>query len=1068
VFNFNLNIKKRMNQTDQATALDAYYQQIQAIILNKQNPVSGLMPASTAITSHGDYTDAWVRDNVYSILAVWGLALAYRQADGPSDRIYILEQSVIKLMRGLLIAMMRQANKVECFKYTQNPMDALHAKYATHSGDIVVGDNEWGHLQLDATSLFLLMLTQMTASGLSIIFSVDEVNFVQNLVHYISRTYRTPDYGIWERGNKTNHGIAELNASSIGMAKAALEALSGFNLFGKAGGQSAVIHVNNDDLVRMRIALESLLPRESASKETDSAVLSVVGFPAFAVDDQQLKATTLENIITKLAGNYGCKRFLLDGHQTSIEDSHRLYYEPHELKQFKNIECEWPLFFTYLLLNQLYEDNVQSAAEYRQKLDALCVEQNGFKLLPELYFVPEEAISAEKSKPHSQKRLPNENIPLVWAQSLYILGCLIQDGLLQKDSIDPLGRYKRRPLQQKTVIQFALLAEDEQVKAQLRNEGITSETHADIAPIQVRPAYQLAEAYTHIGRNDRLGLTGRPLKMLRTLATSQLFELAGQRMAFVPQFLSQQDFYLALDNQLLMERLRLELAFISKHWNLPGQPLIAMSVKNNMLSKEDKDVLIQFLQEIQSGQIDDVLVQTGPIAKLAESASKEIVNYLHDFTFPEAKNSLPEQLKIAVTKTENEEIVDNVRLSNWETLDDESLIAQLHHEHNLFAQSKIMQLLSERHGLSYELEEQPLSDHIQKLYLQAGNQHIWPIVRLCSGLLNKYDIHLEQATLEILLRQHWLTVGRAYSGKATLKKPMTSSDILTTIQTYNNNDPREQIIIQELILYLGFLITSIPQLFADMHTIRVGHILQLIVLRQKRADHCSIDQAFDSIMALPPHRLLLIVQDTLTDYQDTVDQLGQIEALQYQRDQGELAHARFSSNMDSDDRFLAEDWYDWRERQGSMGREGASFYAGVWEILHHCQGILIGDKLNSQRRIDSESTLAQMTSGEQSFTDLVSHLLNKIQAPVFRQLTIEALQAIASVLRANPGLKIEDTLYTDIVIGHAVRICWLNAHPDRELHYQEDLSLAWHAFYQLPPHQVANGILDALIHLLNN
>ena len=44
------------------------------------------------------------------------------------------------------------------------------------------------------------MLAQMTASGLRIVFTIDEVNFVQNLVHYISRTYRTPDYGIWERG----------------------------------------------------------------------------------------------------------------------------------------------------------------------------------------------------------------------------------------------------------------------------------------------------------------------------------------------------------------------------------------------------------------------------------------------------------------------------------------------------------------------------------------------------------------------------------------------------------------------------------------------------------------------------------------------------------------------------------------------------------------------------------------------------------------------------------------------------------------------------------------------------
>jgi len=55
--------------------------------------------------------------------------------------------------------------------------------------------------------------------GLEIIYSLDEVAFVQNLVFYISSAYRTPDYGIWERGDKTNHGVPELNASSVGMCK---------------------------------------------------------------------------------------------------------------------------------------------------------------------------------------------------------------------------------------------------------------------------------------------------------------------------------------------------------------------------------------------------------------------------------------------------------------------------------------------------------------------------------------------------------------------------------------------------------------------------------------------------------------------------------------------------------------------------------------------------------------------------------------------------------------------------------------------------------------------------------
>ncbi|MBC7825560.1 MAG: glycosyl hydrolase family 15, partial [Candidatus Parcubacteria bacterium] len=181
---------------DLAARLDHYYEQVRAVILSRQNAISGLLPASTAVNAHGDYTDAWVRDNVYSILAVWGLGLAYRKLDDDRGRTYELEHSVVKLMRGLLFSMMRQAEKVEKFKANQAPLDALHAKYDTDTGSTVVGDDEWGHLQLDATSIFLLMLAQMTASGLSIVFTIDEVSFIQNLVYYIGRTYRTPDYGI--------------------------------------------------------------------------------------------------------------------------------------------------------------------------------------------------------------------------------------------------------------------------------------------------------------------------------------------------------------------------------------------------------------------------------------------------------------------------------------------------------------------------------------------------------------------------------------------------------------------------------------------------------------------------------------------------------------------------------------------------------------------------------------------------------------------------------------------------------------------------------------------------------
>lgn len=334
--------------------------------------------------------------------------MAYKKiADQDEDRAkaYELEQSCVKLMRGLLMSMMRQKDKVERFKISQNPLDSLHAKYSSKNGQAVVRDEEWGHLQIDAISLYLLILAQMTASGLQIVFSLDEVSFIQNLVFYIESAYCIPDYGIWERGDKSNHGQPELNASSIGMAKAALEAMNELDLFGARGGPASVIHVLADEAHKCQAVLQSMLPRESNSKELDSGLLSIIGFPAFAVDDPQLIESTRDAIVNRLQGRYGCKRFLRDGYKTPKEDSSRLYYERWELRMFENIECEWPLFFCYLILNHAFQNNKDAVSVYAEKLEAIMVKtEEGIKLVPELYTVPNESVADEYKNPGSSTR----------------------------------------------------------------------------------------------------------------------------------------------------------------------------------------------------------------------------------------------------------------------------------------------------------------------------------------------------------------------------------------------------------------------------------------------------------------------------------------------------------------------------------------------------------------------------------------------------------------------------------------------------------------------------------------
>ncbi|KAF9423729.1 hypothetical protein BGZ94_008206 [Podila epigama] len=711
------------SQSDVSKRLDYYYRAVNAVILNRQNPTTGLIPASVAVTTHGDYRDAWVRDNVYSIMAVFGLALAYRRVDDGDGRAYLnsldcelhnypvtilirdeLEHAVVKLMRGLLFCMMRQAPKIEQFKKTQGLNDCLHAKYNTATGDTVVGDSEWGHLQIDATSIFLLALAQMTASGILIVYTTDEVDFVQNLVFYIERAYRTPDYGIWERGNKINHGEPELNSSSIGMAVAALQAINGINLFGSRGGPSSVIHVLPDEITRNYTTLHSALPRESNSKEIDAALLSVIGFPAFAVGDAKLVERTRNEIIEKLGGKYGCKRFLRDGHQTVLENNSRLHYDAHELKIFEGIECEWPLFFTYFILDGLFSDNEDQVEEYRAKLEPLIIdsatlvdfgqflsdsisdsEDNrslktptspGFTtpgsnsegklpehipLIPELYYVPHHLVEAEKKDNHSQARVANDNLPLVWANSLHTLGNLIYENLLSVAEIDPLGRRfnARRTQTNDTVVQVVLLAEDTNLQSMLSMYGLETQTMDQVHPITVSHPQGLKEVYGALGSNAKLGLSGRPKRPVGSLGTSRLYRIQGHLYAFTPHFMDSEEFYLISDNDYLISIFEQELAFVRQYWTQPGRPTMTVLLTHAMLGgisrsrsrsfaseegsqlttwrkaslgsspqKDNKRNLLNFFMNLRSGVCNGVRVRLGRLSEMINTSCIESLDFL--------------------------------------------------------------------------------------------------------------------------------------------------------------------------------------------------------------------------------------------------------------------------------------------------------------------------------------------------------------------------------------------------------------------------------------------------------
>ena len=1052
------------------TILDEFYKEVYQTIMVRQDPLTGLFPASTDINEHGDYTDAWVRDNVYTIQAVWGLALAYRKANCDNARAYELEQTVVKLMRGLLMSMIRQAAKVESFKMSQHPLDALHAKYDTQSGTTVVGDDQWGHLQLDATAIFLLMLAQMTRAGLRIVFTIDEVNFTQNMVHYIGRAYRTPDFGIWERGNKINNGAAEVNASSVGMAKAALEAMNKINLFGEDGNDASVIHVMADEIARSRSTLHALLPRESYSKEVDSAVLSIIGYPAFAIEDEALVKLTRDKIVTQLGGRYGCKRFLLDGHQTVMEDEHRLHYESEELKNFAKIESEWPLFFTYLMLDAIFRGDEQETQKYRQKLEGLFVEKDGLLLLPELYYVPFESVEAEKANPKSQDRIANNNLPLIWAQSLFLLGRMLDDGVLDTTDLDPLKRHTRigKPFQNE--LQFCVVAQDENVLKELEKHNILGTKLADIESVKIMYPHELAKTLHCIGANEKLGLTGRPKRRLRALATSRLYKCNGQLVLFLPQVQNRQDFYFELDNRILIEEMKTEFSYITRHWDDDGQPMQVLLVTPDMLDGSGSSELIDFIHQIKNNKIANSCFTSFSEA-ISRVGTETIVNVP---ALPDSCPILGAYVTPHYVLPFAEDATQKLAISVLNRLEEqpgqEALIAELSNCPNLYRQAQILQTLLRNNELDTEItlttqdKAISLKNILEEVYQRSCDLHLWSIVRTTAGLLRKSHYGLADAVTELIVRQKIVIVGRAYNSEGTVTKSDSNKDIRKRIEACCSGDTREELIHQEILLFLSYIVKSEPTIFKNMISIRTSEFIHLVDAQIASEMDITQGEAFDLLMAMNPQAIQQRLQTVLHTYQQTKNSMTHMESLPATNTEGHFNTATIESSNQVTQR--VSDWAKWRIQFGSINQMPKGFYQNMRQLLKHCRGIVLGDKFNSSNRVDSALVLGSMTAGETAFAHLFEDLLNDIQAADYRHLTLEALQALASFSKANPELLIQDYLVIDVIIGHAVRLNWLERYPAQAQSYSERKASAWKLFYQTSPERVGKSIINALEYLL--
>ena len=327
-------------------------------ILKSLEYPSGLFAASRKNVGTG-YDKSWLRDNFYECIGL--------EITGDWD-------SVLKTYKAILNIFLKHEEKIDYAieKKPQHKHEYIHARYNPETFDEFWED--WGNKQNDAVGAILFKIGELEQHGYKLLENEDYRRITQKLIYYLQSLeyWIDEDSGMWEEDE-------EIHASSVGDCVAGLQMIK----------RHTNLKVPAEAITRGKLTLKAMLPRESKHKFVDLALLSLI-YPYNIVTKKQ-QDEILKNIEYHLVKNRGVIRYKNDYYYNKNMDGH-------------SEEAEW--CFGYSWLSIIYSQrNDKKKAEYYFNKATQTITKKG--KIPELYF--------------SNTEVPNQNTPLGWAESLFIV-----------------------------------------------------------------------------------------------------------------------------------------------------------------------------------------------------------------------------------------------------------------------------------------------------------------------------------------------------------------------------------------------------------------------------------------------------------------------------------------------------------------------------------------------------------------------------------------------------------------------------------------------------------------------
>ncbi len=326
-----------------------------AVIKTMQTP-TGVFTASGQDTF---YNKAWLRD-------IYFIVLSFLETGDL--------ETVQQAAKALLEVFVKNEEKIN-WAIENKPHETwqyIHARF--HPETFEEYWEEWGNSQNDAVGEVLNLLVELELRGAGVIETDEERRVVQKVIDYLCALeyWHDADNGIWEEN-------LEVHASSVGSVVAAL----------KKAQQLDWLHIPESAIEHGEESLRNLLPRESTSKFSDLALLTLI-YP-FNVTTEEETLEILRNVEYHLVKDKGVLRYKSDRYYNQNEDGF-------------SEEAEWCFGLSWLAI--IYAERGQSdrAWFYLERAKNAVTEAGE---VPEAYF--------------SHTDNPNPNTPLAWAESMYVI-----------------------------------------------------------------------------------------------------------------------------------------------------------------------------------------------------------------------------------------------------------------------------------------------------------------------------------------------------------------------------------------------------------------------------------------------------------------------------------------------------------------------------------------------------------------------------------------------------------------------------------------------------------------------